>query len=404
MRPTARRTTSRKEAVATTRSARLKNRAALIIACVIVVLIVAIGIAIYVTGLPVSITLNGAEVEIGGEKTIAEAMEQENINPLAGNLVAVDGSVLEMGEGEPFSASINGNAVDDTSIKLATGDTVEIGNGADIMESYTAVEEAIPYETGTEGHGAIHLVDGSGTDGIKEIRTGDISGLVAEEVTQEPSNLISLNVSPVVGDDKVIALTFDDSPWPTYTEEILDVLKDNGAKATFFSVGTCIEDNPELTKRAAREGNQIATHTYDHASGSGQSLSLTYMSAEEQVEEVEKGFECITSALGTDVTRLMRAPSGDYTTEVMNNLHSYIIADIGWNIDTEDWQQPGSEAIVEQIESAWPGAIVLMHDGGGDRSQTVEALSEALPYLKSQGYKFVTIDELMEYELEADNS
>ena len=76
-----------------------------------------------------------------------------------------------------------------------------------------------------------------------------------------------------------------------------------------------------------------------------------------------------------------------------------VSAEIGWDIDSQDWRRPGSAAIANQIKSAWPGAIILMHDGGGDRSQTVEALKDALPYLKEQGYRFVTIDELMSYPL-----
>ena len=74
-------------------------------------------------------------------------------------------------------------------------------------------------------------------------------------------------------------------------------------------------------------------------------------------------------------------------------------AETGWDIDSQAWRRPGPAAIANQIKSAWPGAIILMHDGGGDRSQTVEALKDALPYLKEQGYRFVTIDELMSYPL-----
>ena len=76
-----------------------------------------------------------------------------------------------------------------------------------------------------------------------------------------------------------------------------------------------------------------------------------------------------------------------------------VSAEIGWNIDSQDWRKPGAGAIAEQVKSAWPGAIVLLHDGGGDRTQTVEALKKALPYLKDQGYRFVTIDELLAYPL-----
>ena len=84
---------------------------------------------------------------------------------------------------------------------------------------------------------------------------------------------------------------------------------------------------------------------------------------------------------------------------MVKNIGPLIKAEIGWNIDSSDWRRPGADAIAKQIEDAWPGAIVLMHDGGGDRSQTIEALKKALPRLKDQGYRFITIDELLQYPL-----
>ena len=91
-----------------------------------------------------------------------------------------------------------------------------------------------------------------------------------------------------------------------------------------------------------------------------------------------------------------RAPGGNFNDSVANDLRSMVQGEIGWNIDTEDWRRPGVDTIASRIKSAGPGEVILMHDGGGDRSQTVAALREALPYLKSQGYKFVTISELIE--------
>lgn len=365
-----------------------------------VVAAVVASIAFYVQSLPVDITLNGNSFEVDGDKTIADVLRKSGIRPQPGNLVAVDGSVLEAGQGEPFHATINGEATTDKTAKLSKGDVVELGDGNAIEEPSDAVEEVIPYEVLEEGVGAIHLVEGDGTDGVKATKTGKISGLVAEQVTQEPSNIVCRKTSPDVGSDRVVALTFDDGPWETYTGEILDILKENGAKATFFTVGTCISGNGvELVKRAASEGHQICTHTFDHAEGSGQGVNLGYMTAEEQIAEIEKGYAAIEAATGTEASKVIRTPGGNFGTEVIRNLKPYISSEIGWNIDTTDWKRPGADAIAEQIKSAWPGAVILMHDGGGDRSQTVEALRQALPYLKEKGYKFVTMDELLEYPM-----
>lgn len=378
----------------------LKRRIGGIVISLGVVAAIAGGVAFYVQSLPVSITLNGNEFEVGGDKTIADVLRESGIKPQPGDLVAVDGSVLEAGQGEPFHATVNGEATTDTAVKLAAGDVVELGNGNPIEEPSDSVEAAIPYEVVEEGTGAIHLVEGEGTDGVKATKTGKISGLVAEQVTKEPSNIVCRKVEPEVGNDKVIALTFDDGPWQESTNAVLDVLKENGAKATFFTVGNRISgEGVDHVKRAAAEGHQICTHSFDHADGSGQGVNLGYMTPEEQVAEIQKGYEAIEAATGTKASRVIRTPGGNFGTEVIRNLKPLISSEIGWNIDTTDWKRPGADAIVNQIESAWPGAIILMHDGGGDRSQTVEALKQALPYLKQKGYTFVTIDELLEYPL-----
>ena len=139
--------------------------------------------------------------------------------------------------------------------KLASGDVVEIGNGGPIEEPSDSVETAIPWTVAQEGNGAIHLVEGEGKDGVKATKTGKVSGITAEQVVQEPSNIVRRNVSPDVGDDKVIALTFDDGPWGDQTGQVLDVLAEHGAKATFFTVGNRIEqDNGDaFIKRAVSD-------------------------------------------------------------------------------------------------------------------------------------------------------
>ena len=101
---------------------------------------------------------------------------------------------------------------------------------------------------------------------------------------------------------------------------------------------------------------------------------------------------------------VMRAPGGNFKGDIVWTLQPYIDAEIGWNVDTEDWRRPGADTIASRIMKAKPGSVILMHDGGGDRSQTVEALKKALPQLKQEGYRFVTISELLQYDPPADSS
>ena len=100
----------------------------------------------------------------------------------------------------------------------------------------------------------------------------------------------------------------------------------------------------------------------------------------------------------------MRAPGGNFKGDIVWTLQPYIDAEIGWNVDTEDWRRPGADTIASRIMKAKPGSVILMHDGGGDRSQTVEALKKALPQLKQEGYRFITISELLQYDPPADSS
>ena len=352
---------------------------------------------------PARVTINGQEYEIGGDKTIAEAFKVTGITAKPGDLVAVDGSVLEAGRGKPFSATVNGTPVEDEAKKLASGDVVELGDGGPLEEPSDAIETPIPWSVTEEGNGPIHVIEGEGKDGISATKTGKTSGITAEQVTQEPSNIVRRNLTPDVGDDKVIALTFDDGPWGKQTGEVLDVLKHHGAKATFFTVGSRIEegDGSSFVKRAASEGHQICTHSYDHAAGSGQGVNLGYMTPEEQKAEIEKGYRAIEAVTGGEASRIIRTPGGNFDEGVAKNIGPLIKAEIGWNIDSGDWRKPGADAIAREIEDAWSGSIILMHDGGGDRSQTIEALKTALPRLKDKGYRFVTIDELMQYPLVA---
>lgn len=390
----------RSRAQAQAQPKRSGHRALGVAASLLALAIFAGGAYLVVQSLPASITLNGASIDVGGGKTLGDALRASGIKPKPGDLVAVDGSVLEEGGGEPFHATVNGEAVSGTDAKLASGDVVEISNGGPLEEPSDTSEAILPFAHEEEGRGPIHLIEGEGADGMKRTKTGSVSGIVIEEALQEPVNAMRRNVSPQVGNDKVVALTFDDGPWHESTAAVLDVLAENGAKATFFTVGNRIDgEGVDLVKRAAAEGHQVCTHSFDHASGDGQSVNLGYMKPEDQVAEVQKGYEAIEAATGAEASRVFRAPGGNYGEDVMRNVGPLVSAEIGWNIDSQDWRKPGADAIADQIKGAWPGAIVLMHDGGGDRSQTVEALKDALPYLRSQGYRFVTMDELLSYPL-----
>ena len=376
------------------------SKAAIVIA-VVIVAVIGVGAWFYMNPPTFNATINGMEVTLNRGTTLNDLITDEVVAPQAGDLLAVDGSVLEVGGGDAFSAQVNDSTTNDGGTVLHKDDVVTVSNGADTTEPTTQTTVEVPAEYESGGVGAVHSYF-SGQNGTSNRLTGTISGLTVDEVVTPPVNGGFKKYNVDTNGEKVIALTFDDGPWQGTTSQILDILKQNNAKATFFTIGNQIEGNEDVVKQAADAGHQICTHSWDHADGSGQGVNLTYMTPEEQISEIQKGYDAITQATGQTASTVIRAPGGNYYGDIIDTLQPYVTAEIGWNIDTEDWRRPGASTIAERIKSVQPGEIILMHDGGGDRSQTVEALKTALPYLNEQGYKFVTIDELLKYVNPAD--
>ncbi|MDO4502837.1 MAG: polysaccharide deacetylase family protein [Coriobacteriia bacterium] len=379
------------------------NKLKLILMGVAAVAVVAIGVGAFMHFAPVKVSVNGAEINVGGAKTVQAAFEESGVQVKPGNYVAIDDSVITEGKGNTFTCKLNDQEDVDPETKLSSGDVLEFTDGGNIMEEYDGVDTPIPWEARIEGTGALHKFVGKGVDGVSTEMVGKVSGKKATKVTTEPENVICRQYDADTKGEKVIALTIDDGPWE-YTSAVLDVLKENGAKATFFVVGENIEQQAggvDNVKRAMEEGHQICTHTFDHAAGSGQGVNITYMSADEQRQEIQKGYDAISAVTGQDASTVIRCPGGNLDAQTVLNLKDLVTAEIGWNIDTEDWRQPGSDAIYNAMMSSYPGAVILCHDGGGDRTQTVEGLRRAIPELIEQGYKFITVDEMLQYEEKA---
>lgn len=372
---------------------------ALIIAAVLVLALVGVG-AWFVLNPPfMNITVNGSTIQVAGDATIDQLIEDGTVSPKPGNLLAIDGNLLQEGAGARFTAVVNGEGWTDGAARLPRDAAISVTDGADQTEDYTEEEIDAPPTIEFEGVGAIHAYEGTGAAGKALRRTGALSGVTLDETIVEPTGEVVKKYNADTGGEKLVALTFDDGPWPESTEAILDILQENGAKATFFTIGQQISGgNIATIKRAYDAGHQISSHSFDHASaGDGRGVDMGRQTPQEQVDEVLKGYEAIEAATGGTASHAFRTPGGNFSAETAQLLQPYITAEIGWNIDTEDWRRPGAQAIADRIKQAKPGSIILMHDGGGDRSQTVEALRQALPYLKEQGYQFVTIDELLAY-------
>ncbi|MGW2281870.1 polysaccharide deacetylase family protein [Streptomyces sp. NPDC001770] len=182
---------------------------------------------------------------------------------------------------------------------------------------------------------------------------------------------------------KGVNITIDDGPDPTWTPKVLELLKENGVKATFCMVGTQAKAYPDLVKAVVADGHRLCDHTISH------DTAMDKKSEAYQSKEILDAEKMITEASGGVQPMYYRAPGGAFTPYSRQLAASRGMRPLGWNVDTKDFEHPGVETIVATVKSEIAnGPTVLFHDAGGDRAETVDALREVLPWLKEQGYSF----------------
>ncbi len=204
-------------------------------------------------------------------------------------------------------------------------------------------------------------------------------------------------VAPTVKNDVVaqgsstlpeVALTFDDGP-SMYTPQVLNILQENSVHATFFCVGEWVQYYPNYVQQEYSAGNVVANHTWNHP-------DLTTLSSVDVQTQISRTSTLIQQTIGVQPT-LFRPPYGAINDSVKAQAAQMNLTPILWSIDTEDWTRPGSDAIVNAVLSqVGNGDVILMHDGGGDRSQTVAALPRIILGLQQRGLKLVTMPQLIQ--------
>jgi peptidoglycan/xylan/chitin deacetylase (PgdA/CDA1 family) len=188
-----------------------------------------------------------------------------------------------------------------------------------------------------------------------------------------------------------IALTFDDGPSPLYTEQILQILQSYHIHATFFEIGQQVQGYPKLAREVIAAGNLIGNHSWNHP-------QLTLLTAAQIQWQMNTTNQIIQQATG-EKPFLMRPPYGAINPFVHTELVQMGFLPVLWNIDTVDWSLPGTSAIINTaVSQAHNGTIILMHDGGGNRSETVAALPTIITALQQRGFRFVTIQDMLAHE------
>ncbi|MFE9426597.1 polysaccharide deacetylase family protein [Kitasatospora sp. NPDC006697] len=181
-----------------------------------------------------------------------------------------------------------------------------------------------------------------------------------------------------------IALTIDDGPNPLYTPQVLALLRKYDIRATFSVVGSEAHAHKDLIRAIAADGHTVANHTMTHP----QPFSKR---SDAQIQQQIADAQSVIVDAGAPAPTLFRSPGGDWSPAVFQAAAKYGMTPIDWDVDPRDWSRPGVPHITEKLMAARPGDILLCHDGGGDRSQTLDALKSVLPALKAKGFAFVTL-------------
>jgi cellulose synthase/poly-beta-1,6-N-acetylglucosamine synthase-like glycosyltransferase/peptidoglycan/xylan/chitin deacetylase (PgdA/CDA1 family) len=253
-----------------------------------------------------------------------------------------------------------------------------------------------------EGEGEFLRVDADPTPGSRTFEVDRVTGDIDDEAyTHLPTNYVIRQFGYVPGK---VALTFDDGPDPEWTPQILDILKEKHVRATFFVIGSNAEANPDLVQRIVAEGHEVGNHTYTHPNLADTPTTAVAL----ELNATQRLFQALT---GRSLV-LFRPPylgdaEPDDTSEIIpiEIAQSLGYLTVGEVVDPIDWSLPGADKIVEramyQLEHPRPdvrGNTILLHDAGGDRSQTVEALPILIDKLRARGYQIVPVSELIGFK------
>lgn len=246
-----------------------------------------------------------------------------------------------------------------------------------------------------EGKGEVLEITAQPQPGNRVIQFDPKRGLItAERFTAFPSPYVITRHGYA---ERKVALTFDDGPDPRYTPQVLDALREAGVPATFFVVGVNSELSPELLRREIAEGHEIGNHTFTHPNIS--SISPTQLRLELSATQ-----HLLASAVGRH-SLLFRPPYAvDAEPETIDQVRpiemaakqGYLI--VGMQIDPDDWERPGVDEIVNRTvgqAERGEGNVILLHDSGGDRTQTVQAIPKIVDALRARGFRFVSLSELL---------
>lgn len=318
---------------------------------------------------PAPITVNGRPIKLTGRTTVGRAVHAAGITIRPGRYLSVVGHHRLRSNGQPGGASVNGHRATLRTV-VRPGDAVVVHHGRSRLEPTERVtvrlRPAVP--------SALYV---AGSVGLARVVRGTMSHeIVSRHVLRRPR--IGHLVAP-----GAVALTFDDGPSRHWTKAIADLLHRHDVPATFCMIGRQIREFASVARRLVRWGNAVCDHTWDH------NLDLRARSRAQQRLDMRRGYRAIVRNVGVH-PHFFRAPGGVWSASLKRLARAQGMRPLEWTVDPQDWARPGVHKIVHGVLTELrPGGVILLHDGGGHRKQTLQALAILLRRLPTLGYHFV---------------
>jgi len=317
-------------------------------------------------------TVNGRAVTVDQPATTGRVLAAAGVRPRDGRLhAAVSGTVLGR-QADDATITVNGLPAG-TDAPVRDGEVVRTADGHDWIEATVYRTLPVPF-TGlpaVETHAWR-----PGVDGARRQVVGARSGETVSDIEIAPA--VAAHQVP----GRVVTLSFDDGPNADWTPRVLDILRRRHVRAVFCVVGEMVDLHPDLVGRIADEGHRLCDHSVNHP-------DLGDAGADELAAEIGPTADRIAAITGRRPS-FFRAPYGVFTDAVVDAAHAEDLRVLGWAVDTEDFAQPTPTTLVPAlVDAVGPGAVILFHDGGGNRQMTVDALPYVITALRRQGYRFV---------------
>ena len=326
--------------------------------------------------------VNGHRVPLWSSYTVSDCARRIGADTTPGDLLDVRGDVITPGAGRDARYVLDGVAVT-ADHRVARGDRLTIWPAGDLTEPTVLKAELITPDVGPGALRHPSRLTETGLGGIRYAQYGAVSGQVA--------GVCMASVVPAAEKPPCVALTFDDGPSPTYTPQILSILKQHDARATFFMLGCWAVKHKDLVSRVVAAGHEIGNHSWSHP-------DCTKLSSSGIASQLHR-WENVVEPLTGKHARYFRPPYGASNGSVRATVGNLGYKIAMWTADTNDWRRPGADAIFNRAcNGARDGAIILMHDGGGPRDQTVAAVKRLVPALQKKGYRLVTLSQLQGYD------